>query len=100
MCLDFGHAVKAALSLRANYKKIMKDFLKLKPKVFHISDGTMGNEKDEHLNIGEGEFDCKYFLRCIKNTAPGFVTVETPRVNKNSLQDDVENINTIRKLQK
>lgn len=57
LCLDFGHAVKAAVSLRVDYKEYVKGFIGLEPRVFHVSDGMLSGERDEHLRIGEGEYD-------------------------------------------
>lgn len=95
LCLDFGHAVKAALSLGIDYKEYVNDFMRFKPKVFHVSDGTLTEEKDEHLNIGKGEYDFGYFLQCVDDNPFGFVTVETPRNVQKSLDEDLLNINKI-----
>lgn len=95
LCLDFGHAVKAAVSLGVDYKEYVQGFMGLEPKVFHMSDGTLGKEKDEHFNIGEGEYDFRYLLQCINDNPFGFVTIETPRLNQKSLDEDIQNINKI-----
>jgi len=95
LCLDFGHAVKAAVSLGLDYKEYVQGFMGLEPKVFHMSDGTFSEEKDEHLNIGEGEYDFRYLLQCINDNPFGFVTIETPRVNQKSLDEDIQNLNKI-----
>lgn len=50
-CLDFGHAIKAAISQKRNYRDYISEFLKLEPKMFHISDGNLETELDEHLSI-------------------------------------------------
>ncbi|MFC1630141.1 TIM barrel protein [Patescibacteria group bacterium] len=91
-CLDLNHAIKAAISLKKDYKNHIKDFLKLQPKVFHISDGNLNKEKDEHLNIGEGEYDFKFLLNCIKNNDSKLVTLEIPRNNLNSFEENLENL--------
>lgn len=91
-CLDFGHAIKSALSQGIDYKQYIKRFLSLNPKVFHISDGMLKPGKDEHLNIGEGEYDFKFLLNCVKNNDSKMVTLETPRNNLNSFKEDLESI--------
>jgi len=96
LCLDFGHAVKAAVSLRVDYKEYIKGFLLFEPKVFHVSDGTLGEEKDEHLSIGDGEYDFGYFKQCILDNPFGLVTIETPRVNTKSLQEDICNASKLK----
>lgn len=90
-CLDFGHAVKAAFSVKMNYKDYIKEFLKLKPEVFHISDGMLSSDRDEHLNIDEGEYDIEYMYRRIIECNKSRVTLETPRHNISSLHEDILN---------
>ena len=97
LCLDFGHAVKAATSLNYGYKDVINDFLKLKPKLFHISDGDQ-TDKDDHLDIGTGSFDIKYFNYCIENNQSKLITLETPRGSQVSLDDDLENISILRSM--
>ncbi len=96
--MDFGHAIKSALSLGIDYKQYIKEFLSLNPQVFHISDGMLTPGKDEHFNIGEGEYDFKFLLNCIKNNDSKLATLETPRNNLNSLEEDLENIRTLRRF--
>ena len=54
LCLDFGHAVKAAVSLGVDHKEYVQRFMELQPRVFHMSDGRLSEERDEHLGIGGG----------------------------------------------
>ncbi len=97
-CLDFSHAIKAAISLKKDYKKYIEDFLKLNPKIFHIYDGNLNNEKDEHLNIKEGEFDFAFLANCIRGNNSKLVTLETPRTNLNSLKEDLENMEKLKSI--
>ena len=97
-CLDFNHAVKAAASLKKDYKKQIEYFLKLDPKMFHISDGIVQNEKDKHLNIGEGQYDFNFLASCIKKSQAEYLTLETPRINLNSLQEDLENLKRLKSV--
>jgi len=95
LCLDFGHAVKAAVSLGVDYKEYVQGFMELEPRMFHVSDGTLSEEKDEHFNIGEGEYDFTYLLQCVNDNPFGSVTIETPRLNQKSLNEDIQNVNKI-----
>lgn len=90
ICLDFGHAMKASISLKTDFGEIIQEFLKLNPKIFHISDGNFNTEKDEHLNIGVGTYDFKYFKKCIINNPSKLVTLETPRQHGTSLEGDIK----------
>lgn len=94
-CLDFGHAIKAAFSCGIDYRLYIKDLIKLKPKVFHISDGTHTYEKDEHLGIGQGDYDMRFLLSSIGRMGPGYITLETPRA-RNMLDEDVCNLMAIK----
>jgi len=96
VCLDFGHAMKAAISLGINYKKYVNKFLIFEPKVFHISDGMLNFEKDEHLNIGEGGYDLGYFSECVRTNPSKLITLETPRLKQKSLAEDIKNVNNLK----
>ncbi|MCD4677328.1 MAG: sugar phosphate isomerase/epimerase, partial [Desulfobacula sp.] len=96
LCLDFGHAVKAAVSLEVDYKEYVQGFMGLEPRVFHLSDGKMSEERDEHLGIGEGEYDFGFLINCVNaSKTGGFLTIETPKANINLLHDDVKNLNKL-----
>jgi len=94
-CLDLNHAIKAAVSLKKDYKKYIKEFLKLKPAMFHISDGNLDEEKDEHLDIGKGEYDFEFLTDCVNKSQVKYITLETPKNNLNSLEQDLENLKNI-----
>ena len=91
LCLDLNHAIKAAISLKTPYKRFVEEFLKLMPQLFHISDGNLNNEKDEHLNIGEGDYDFEFLMRCVKRNEFKYITLETPR-NSKSFDNDINNL--------
>ena len=75
---------------------LILDFIKeldeLKPVIYHIADGHLDNEKDEHLGIGEGEYDLAAIFNCLAGSENP-ITLETPRKN---LQDDIENLEKIK----
>ncbi len=86
-CLDLNHAAKAAVSMKINYKELIQEMMKLNPVMFHISDGKLNNGLDEHLAIGDGDYDMKFFSDKIGVKK---VTFETPR--KSGLNDDLTNL--------
>jgi deoxyribonuclease-4 len=99
-CLDFGHAVKAAISLKKNYKDFILDLVKLEPNMFHLSDGDLVTEKDQHLNLEEGNYDLNFLMNCVISGKHGHskhVTLETPRMNLNSFDEDLDNVNRLKK---
>jgi deoxyribonuclease-4 len=95
LCLDFGHAIKAATSLKKDYRESIREFLKLKPRMFHVSDGKLKDEKDDHLQIGEGEYDFDFLISCIKENESKYVTLETPRILA-SLVEDCKNLEELK----
>jgi len=48
--------------------------LKLKPKMVHISDGTLCNEKDEHLAVGDGDYDFEFLMNCVRKSKSTYMT--------------------------
>lgn len=95
ICLDISHAIKAAIGLKVDIKKFLGEFERLYPNYFHISDARLSNEMDEHLNIGEGEYDFSIVKLCINPKAVNFVTLETPKV-KPHLGNDIRNMFKLR----
>ena len=92
-CLDFSHAIKSAISQNLDYKEFIKKLIfELNPSYFHICNGKMNTEKDEHMDLFDGEFD----IRWIKKTLIGlkkdvYLVFETPK-GKNGLENDIKNI--------
>jgi len=96
ICLDFVHACKSALTTKSDYKEVVKEFMKLKPKVFHICDSTFNREEDEHVHLGKGCYDLSFFKECIENNESQIASLETPR--EKSLQQDIENLKYFKSL--
>ena len=89
-CLDFGHAIKAARSVGKEYKEYVREFLALEPNMFHLSDGMPSNEKDEHLAVGDGDYDFAFLMKCVQPPSI-HATVEIGR-HLNSLEEDVRSV--------
>ena len=98
LCLDINHAIKATVSLRRPHKEFIEEFLELKSKMLHISDGKLSNEKDKHLSIGEGDYDFEFLMRCVKEAKSKYVTLETSRTNLNSFDGDLKNLERLNKV--
>lgn len=75
-CFDFSHAVCAALSLKLDIEKQLKDFYALKPKVYHMCDGNINVAEDSHMHFGTGNFDLQHFLNDYTDTN-AYITIET-----------------------
>lgn len=88
-CFDLGHAILTAKLLKLNPKKIVKDFLKLKPSHFHIN-GIKG--KKDHFSFKDNKVDLKPFLKLYPKNAE--ITLEVPTDIK-SIEYDLEYIREI-----
>jgi len=103
ICLDFGHAIKSAMSQKINYKKfIERIILELNPFYFHITNGRADNEKDEHMDLFGGDFDIKWIKKTLqklkgKRQKEAYLVFETPK-GKRGLKNDIKNINYFRSL--
>lgn len=89
-CLDVGHAIKSAFSQKIDYKKLLQSFIKLKPRIIHICDGYLNTEKDEHLSLGNGDFDLNFIAELIKKSEIKKLTFEVPKLY--GLNNDIKNI--------
>ncbi len=98
LCLDVGHAMKASISLRRSYVDVLSEFAELSPKIFHISDGKFDKEIDEHLNIGEGEYDFKFISKIIKDSSTDLITLETPRTSQVDIDEDIKNLKKLKSI--
>ena len=81
LCFDINHAIKAALTLKRDYSKMIKEILSFRnPIIFHISDGSLEREIDEHLSLCKGEYDLREIKKILAEfDSKIYLTFETPR---------------------
>ncbi len=84
-CLDIGHVICYAAWKKSDWEKIVEDFIKLSPKMFHLSDGDIDSRTDRHCHFGEGNFDLSRIVELLPSGA--YVTIETEKNSKNDLND-------------
>lgn len=89
-CLDFGHAICAANSKRVQPYDYINDFLSLNPKMFHLTDGDLKSEKDQHRHFGNGDFDISKMISLMP--AGARITVETVKDETDNLNDFVRDM--------
>ena len=78
-CLDFGHAICAARTLKREPMEFINELRNLNPRVFHLTDGGFNSELDSHLHYGAGSFPLKDLLALVPDG--GMVTNEVKRFN-------------------
>jgi|SaaInlLV_10m_DNA_2_1039722.scaffolds.fasta_scaffold00617_15 deoxyribonuclease IV len=84
-CLDIGHAIYAANAKKINPLKYIKQFIKLSPQMYHLTDGNYNGIYDEHEHIGKGNFNFNNILKLIPKNS--IITIETKKDSKNNLHD-------------
>lgn len=85
-CLDFGHAVCAANSLRREPYSYIEELMTLNPAMYHLTDvNDMTSEYDSHPHLGKGTLDLNRIQNLIPDSA--YVTVETEKTSSTQLTD-------------
>lgn len=96
-CLDFGHAVCAANTYGEEPYRYIEKLMALQPQVFHLTDvDDVRSEFDTHLHLGQGQLDIQRVMTFIPDNA--FVTFETNKSSKESLDDFVEDMSYLKGL--
>lgn len=94
ICLDFHHAFKSAVSQGLNYKNFIESLInEFSPSYFHISGGESSNEKDEHLDLFEGDFDSGWAKKVLSRAGEEkeiYLVFEVPK--RERLENDIKNI--------
>jgi deoxyribonuclease IV len=95
-CLDLGHAICAANSLKQNALVFISELVRLCPRVFHLSDGDFNSPIDSHLNLGHGSYPLAALVKHIP--ADAVVTLETNKNYADHLSDYMDDVHHIRSL--
>ncbi len=96
-CLDLAHAWVVAYNLGKDPKQMIKDFLKLKPKHFHVLDSTK-EKKDDHIGLGDGILDIEFFRDVLKEYSKKhevMISLETP-YNSQKNKKEIEFMKSIK----
>lgn len=84
-CLDFGHAICAANSLKKEPLQYIKELLLLQPVMYHLTDGDYHSEYDSHLHYGKGNFPISDILKLISGDVK--ITNEAKHDSNSNLED-------------
>ncbi|MFA5034387.1 MAG: TIM barrel protein [Candidatus Margulisiibacteriota bacterium] len=93
-CLDLGHAICSANAQRREPFAYLKEFIALKPKLFHLTDGDSQSDRDSHRHFGRGNYDLPKLLALIP--AESKITVETIKSDPASLNDFVADLEVLK----
>ncbi|MCG8572121.1 MAG: sugar phosphate isomerase/epimerase [Spirochaetes bacterium] len=95
-CLDIGHAIYSANAKKIDPYKYINNFLELKPKIIHLTDGNINGIIDQHLHFGSGSFDISKIMKLLPKSVK--LTIETIKSNPNNLKDFEKDINYLKNL--
>ena len=84
-CLDFGHAICAARTLKREPMEFINELRNLNPRVYHLTDGDFNSELDSHLHYGKGSFPLQKLLELVPEC--GMITNEAKRFNTGTLEE-------------
>jgi endonuclease IV len=74
-CLDFDHAYASSFFFERDAQKFCTDFLDLKPRHIHMSNGKNASYIDYHLHFNEGDFNMMQMKDLIPDDM--WVTIDT-----------------------
>ena len=95
-CLDFGHAICAANTLKKEPFDFIKELRTLNPWVYHLTDGIFSSALDSHLHYGTGDFPLKKLLTMIPDG--GMITNEAKRSRSDCIDEFREDSVFLRNL--
>lgn len=98
-CLDIGHAISSANSFKQDIYACLRNFLSLKPALYHLSDGNVSGELDRHFHLGQGTYNLKHIVRHYL-PANAMVTLETQKDSPDHLNDFREDLRVMRSFQR
>ncbi|QQR49692.1 TIM barrel protein [bacterium] len=97
-CLDAGHAICAANALGHNSYDYLNQFNKLKPTMYHLTDGDQAGIYDVHWHFGAGTFDVAKILSIYRPHS--LLTIETEKTYPDKLDDFEHDVAFLRAIEK
>ena len=96
-CFDIGHAVASANAHGVDWKEYFDPFLKLNPKMYHLSDLDISSKKDQHLHFGTGTLPIKEIM--LRLPTDSMISIETNKERSDNLDDFQEDVLCLKKFQ-
>ena len=75
-CFDFSHAICGANYCNIDVYLFLKEMFDLNPSMYHICDGDVNSQNDDHLHFGLGNYNLKRLISDFTNEN-GLITMET-----------------------
>lgn len=95
-CLDVGHSICTANSLKLDPYEFLAKFNTLNPTCYHLSDNFIDTDMDKHLHFGQGNYDLKRIFGIIDTNKN--IAIETNKNSRENLDDFVEDVKWLKNL--
>ncbi len=95
-CLDVGHAICTANTLKIEPYDFIRQFNELNPICYHMSDNFIDSELDKHLHFGAGNYDLKRIFDIIDTEKN--IAIETNKGSKENLNDFIEDVKFLKNV--
>jgi sugar phosphate isomerase/epimerase len=95
-CLDIGHAICAANSLKRPPVPYIQQLMELGPMMYHISDGDYTGVYDTHEHLGEVSYPFDEIIPLMPKDAR--ITLETKKNSTTSLSDFPADVEYVKKF--
>lgn len=98
-CMDIGHGMKYSINTGIEPFGFLTRLIGLGPELFHACDGKYSSEYDEHLNIGDGDYDWGRIFSLIGGECKGrdmHITLETEKKKGHGLKDFITDASRVR----
>ena len=93
-CLDIGHAIYSANAQALNQMAYLKQFIELKPQMFHLTDGDWHGTNDCHDHLGKGSFKLQEILTLLPSDHA--LSIESVHDFADSLVDFIDDVKFLR----
>ena len=96
-CLDFSHAICAANAFDRDVLTDLAQYASLNPDMYHLCDGDITSDKDEHRHFGLGNYDLRKIVRDYTSD-DAIITMETGYGIPTSSTPWIDDISYIRNI--
>ena len=93
-CLDIGHCITSANYYKQDIYEYLQKFQSLSPIYYHIADNFSDSSNDQHLSIGQGNYDFNKIFKIIN--LDNHILLETNKKSKENLNDFIEDVKKIK----
>ncbi len=78
-CFDINHAIETALTLKKDYLKMLREFIKLKPAHYHLGGQKLNGDRKTHLSFKESEINLREIFDLLPKDANITLEVTTDK---------------------